>query len=260
MPKSSCFACSPCHRDLPPAAHTHPDHLEEKLEHQTSDELRRLGSQRPRRPVRDAGRGRGQIRGARFWPSRRHSTSISSCCGSHGYHGLDRVLGTVAAKVVNHADRDVLGRPRAESAAASSSTAAQPIRLNQRNPMLVPSQSPTTSTSDRSAATNTGVARRRRAKNAARKIAEDRAVEQRAEDVDGLDQVVDQRRARREHDREHAPGAGREPRDAQVVRVGGVRAEAAPVEVDDACSRRARSARWRSTTSRRTGSPPAAGR
>jgi nucleotide-binding universal stress UspA family protein len=27
--------------------------------------------------------------------------------GSHCYHGLDRVLGTVAAKVVNRADRDV---------------------------------------------------------------------------------------------------------------------------------------------------------
>jgi len=28
--------------------------------------------------------------------------------GSHGYHGLDRVLGTTASKVVNHADRSVL--------------------------------------------------------------------------------------------------------------------------------------------------------
>jgi nucleotide-binding universal stress UspA family protein len=28
--------------------------------------------------------------------------------GSHGYGGLDRVLGTTAAKVVNHADRSVL--------------------------------------------------------------------------------------------------------------------------------------------------------
>jgi universal stress protein F len=28
--------------------------------------------------------------------------------GSHGYGGLDRFLGTVAAKVVNHADRNVL--------------------------------------------------------------------------------------------------------------------------------------------------------
>jgi universal stress protein F len=28
--------------------------------------------------------------------------------GSHGYGGMDRLLGTVAAKVVNHADRNVL--------------------------------------------------------------------------------------------------------------------------------------------------------
>lgn len=35
--------------------------------------------------------------------------------GSHGYSGLDRVLGTTAAKVVNHADRPVLVvRPKPE--------------------------------------------------------------------------------------------------------------------------------------------------
>jgi len=28
--------------------------------------------------------------------------------GSHGYHGMDRLLGTTASKVVNHADRNVL--------------------------------------------------------------------------------------------------------------------------------------------------------
>ena len=28
--------------------------------------------------------------------------------GSHGYSGIDRILGTTAAKVVNHADRSVL--------------------------------------------------------------------------------------------------------------------------------------------------------
>ena len=33
--------------------------------------------------------------------------------GSHGYHGLDRLLGTTAAKIVNHIDRSVLVvRPR----------------------------------------------------------------------------------------------------------------------------------------------------
>jgi nucleotide-binding universal stress UspA family protein len=28
--------------------------------------------------------------------------------GSHGYSGIDRLLGTTAAKIVNHADRPVL--------------------------------------------------------------------------------------------------------------------------------------------------------
>lgn len=33
--------------------------------------------------------------------------------GSHGYSGLDRILGTTAAKVVNHCDRSVLvARPK----------------------------------------------------------------------------------------------------------------------------------------------------
>jgi len=33
--------------------------------------------------------------------------------GSHGYGGIDRVLATTAARVVNHADRSVLvARPR----------------------------------------------------------------------------------------------------------------------------------------------------
>ena len=28
--------------------------------------------------------------------------------GSHRYHGVERVLGTVASRIVNHADRNVL--------------------------------------------------------------------------------------------------------------------------------------------------------
>lgn len=36
--------------------------------------------------------------------------------GSHGYSGLDRLLGTTAAKVVNHCERSVLvARPSADS-------------------------------------------------------------------------------------------------------------------------------------------------
>ena len=40
--------------------------------------------------------------------------------GSHGYHGLDRVLGTTAARVVNHADRSVLVVRSPEPASAGA--------------------------------------------------------------------------------------------------------------------------------------------
>jgi universal stress protein F len=39
--------------------------------------------------------------------AREHSADLI-IIGSHGYGGLDRLLGTTAAKVVNHADRNVL--------------------------------------------------------------------------------------------------------------------------------------------------------
>jgi nucleotide-binding universal stress UspA family protein len=93
--------------DLPPAAHTHPDHLEERLEMQTADELQRLAASAPgvafSKPVVVEGDPWRQILAV--------ATALNVdliVLGSHGYHGLDRVLGTVAAKVVNHADRDVL--------------------------------------------------------------------------------------------------------------------------------------------------------
>lgn len=39
--------------------------------------------------------------------AREHSADLI-VIGSHGYGGLDRMLGTTASKVVNHADRNVL--------------------------------------------------------------------------------------------------------------------------------------------------------
>lgn len=93
--------------DLPPAAHTHPDHLEERLERQTSAELQRLAD-----TVRDVRFSTPVVVEGDPW---RQILAVATAqdvdlivLGSHGYHGLDRVLGTVAAKVVNHADRDVL--------------------------------------------------------------------------------------------------------------------------------------------------------
>jgi universal stress protein F len=45
--------------------------------------------------------------------------------GSHGYHGLDRILGTTAAQVVNHARRNVLVvHDRADPVPTSSASRA----------------------------------------------------------------------------------------------------------------------------------------
>lgn len=49
--------------------------------------------------------------------------------GSHGYSGLDKVLGTTAGKVVNHADRSVFvvrARPTTATAATTSTKGGTP--------------------------------------------------------------------------------------------------------------------------------------
>ena len=94
--------------DIPAAAHTHPDGLEAHLERTSRAELH--GSMEG-------------VSGVRFGPPlvvagdpwhRIVETAKTLdvdliVIGSHRYHGrMDRALGTVAAKVVNHADRDVL--------------------------------------------------------------------------------------------------------------------------------------------------------
>src|SRR3954451_22235718 len=52
------------------------------------------------------------------WDAICHEANELDCdlvvIGSHGYKGLDKILGTTASKVVNHCDRSVLvARPRA---------------------------------------------------------------------------------------------------------------------------------------------------
>jgi nucleotide-binding universal stress UspA family protein len=47
--------------------------------------------------------------------------------GSHGYSGLDRLLGTTAARVVNHADRSVLVVRQPERSAESDAR-AEPVK------------------------------------------------------------------------------------------------------------------------------------
>jgi|SRR5579862_4472439 len=93
--------------ELPPAAHIRPDGLEGKVEQSAREELRVLMMTAP-----DVTFGPSIVLEGDPW---RQILRIGDdlnvdliVMGSHRYHGLDRVLGTVAAKVVNHARRDVL--------------------------------------------------------------------------------------------------------------------------------------------------------
>ena len=94
--------------DIPPAAHTQPNTLEASIESEARADLLALMS---------------SISGVEFGPpiifvcepwrnivSTAHTFDVDLIVvGSHRHHGpLDRALGTVAAKVVNHADRNVL--------------------------------------------------------------------------------------------------------------------------------------------------------
>jgi nucleotide-binding universal stress UspA family protein len=92
---------------FPPAAHVKPDGLESKLVADAQQELAKWMA---------------SVTGVDFGPPLvvlgdpwRAILDVSRAVdidlivlGSHRYHGVDRILGTVASKVVNHADRDVL--------------------------------------------------------------------------------------------------------------------------------------------------------
>ena len=94
--------------DIPPAAHTHPNGLEASMESEARADLLALMN---------------STSGVEFGPpiifvgepwrnivTTAHAIDVDLIVvGSHRHHGrLDRALGTVAAKVVNHADRNVL--------------------------------------------------------------------------------------------------------------------------------------------------------
>jgi nucleotide-binding universal stress UspA family protein len=93
--------------EIPAAAHSHPDNVEEVLASQTRATLLTLMAEAPEvrfgPPIVVAGDPWRRILDV----SRELDVDLV-VIGSHRYHGLDRVLGTVAAKVVNHADRNVL--------------------------------------------------------------------------------------------------------------------------------------------------------
>lgn len=93
--------------DIPPAAHVRPDGIEGAIEHAVRDELRELMRTAPAvkfgPPI--------VVEGEPWREIIRISDELEVdlvVMGNHRYHGLERVLGTVAAKVVNHAHRDVL--------------------------------------------------------------------------------------------------------------------------------------------------------
>lgn len=93
--------------EIAAAGHNTPDHLEPKLEQDARDELRGLMSGAP-----DVDFGPEIIVGGDPW---RRILDVADqfgvdliVVGRHRQHGMERLLGTVASKVVNHAHRDVL--------------------------------------------------------------------------------------------------------------------------------------------------------
>ncbi len=92
--------------EIPAAGHSHPDHLEEILGRETRKELHELMAGAP-----EVRWGPPIVVQGDPWRSildvARDLDVDLILLGNHRYHGLDRVLGTVATKVVNHADRNV---------------------------------------------------------------------------------------------------------------------------------------------------------
>jgi nucleotide-binding universal stress UspA family protein len=92
---------------FPPAAHSKPDGLEPRLVANAQAELEKWMAS-----VVDIDFGPAQVVLGDPW---RQILEIAKkvdadliVVGSHRYHGVDRILGSVASNVVNHADRDVL--------------------------------------------------------------------------------------------------------------------------------------------------------
>ena len=93
--------------EFPPAAHlSHPDELPRRLENEALAELERHmdGTNVKAEPPRI---GFGQAWRAILEAADQADVDLI-VIGSHGYHGLDRILGTTAGKVANLAHRNVL--------------------------------------------------------------------------------------------------------------------------------------------------------
>jgi universal stress protein F len=94
--------------DIPPGAHTVPDHLEEKLVEAAEAELRSLTAKVPdvafSAPliVVDGNPWRRIVEAAK-------TLDVDLIVvGNHVHHGLDRVFESLAGKVIEHTDRNVL--------------------------------------------------------------------------------------------------------------------------------------------------------
>lgn len=93
--------------EFPPAARNPADDLPEVLQLHARDELMALANAHARIVIEDLEFNAHEPWRAILAEGKRLDADVI-VIGSHGYSGWDRVLGTVAAKVVNHADRNVL--------------------------------------------------------------------------------------------------------------------------------------------------------
>jgi nucleotide-binding universal stress UspA family protein len=93
--------------EFPAAARNSPDDLENALRAQATRELAALAGGHPRVIVDGPELGILEPWRAILQRAREVGAGLI-VVGSHGYAGWDRILGTTAAKVANHADRPVL--------------------------------------------------------------------------------------------------------------------------------------------------------
>jgi len=93
--------------DIPPAAHTMPDHLGRDVEQAVRDEFQGLMSSAPDVPFATPLVTEGDPWRRIIEIGKQLDVDLI-VMGSHRTHGMERVLGTVASRVVNHADRSVL--------------------------------------------------------------------------------------------------------------------------------------------------------
>jgi len=94
-------------QDFPPSAAHGVDPLPREVEQSAAEELRQLAAGHPELKLEPPLVYAGQPWRAIVERAEKLEVDLI-VIGSHGYRGWDRILGTTAGKVVNHAGRDVL--------------------------------------------------------------------------------------------------------------------------------------------------------